>query len=443
MGRKGENMALCITRMVNLSEEAVDICLRKWVGVFLLFVLVATVDGAVEGYVFHNSFKIGDWLINYQGGMVRRGLLGEGIYRLSTLTPINPGLYVLLLQVFFYMVLFVFSYSLLARQPSLLPYVLIIFSPFLFTFQLNDLQGGYRKEIVYFAVLAAVTYSAKVYEVRIFERIFYAVLLCYPAVILVHEMLAIFLPYLLAVYVFTVKLTRFKMFVLVLLILPSLASTLASLYYAGEADQAAAIFASLAREGYTVKDGAISWIGKSTAYGMSRVFYFIQHENYLPAYLPLLLLSLIAFIPIRKNLGVIFAQRLVVALVMMSLGISIALFVVALDWGRFIYIHLVSLFLLSLLAPGLPVNAPGRRVEKITGFRRLNPLFGTVLVLAYTQLWHIPHYGKPPEPYAQGVSEINAVAYVRPFIIYSRRVFSGSPTGDRSAGQRENLLPRD
>ena len=38
----------------------------------------------------YDSWTIGEWLINYQGGFVRRGLSGETIYFLSNSLKISP-----------------------------------------------------------------------------------------------------------------------------------------------------------------------------------------------------------------------------------------------------------------------------------------------------------------------------------------------------------------
>ncbi len=196
------------SRIVNLSNENIERLLRKILPYYFALIFITTVAGALHGYLTHHTWKIGDWLINYQGGMVRRGLLGELIYQLAHFSHINPGYYVLLFQILFYAAFFFFSYLLLKRQHALLPYAILIFSPFIFTFQINDLYGGYRKEVIYFAVLAFITWSAKTSEYKIFERMFYITLLLYPAVILTHEMLAIFLPYLLVVYISVTNLTK-------------------------------------------------------------------------------------------------------------------------------------------------------------------------------------------------------------------------------------------
>ena len=153
-----------------LSSNNVEKILQKSLPYFFILVFITTIAGALSGYVEHNSWKMGDWLINYQGGMVRRGLLGEMLYQLSYLTHINPGLYATMLQVFFYGVFLFFSYALLRQQRSLLPYAFLIFSPFIFTFQINDLQGGFRKEIIYLALLAFVVWSTRNLKPKFFEK---------------------------------------------------------------------------------------------------------------------------------------------------------------------------------------------------------------------------------------------------------------------------------
>jgi len=109
------------------SEEKADILLRKFFLCFLILIFIATAIGAYSGYVAHNVWKMGDWLINYQGGLIRRGLLGEVIFQLSLLTHINPGYYAFLFQTGFYAVFFIFSYLLLTRQHHVLPYALLVF----------------------------------------------------------------------------------------------------------------------------------------------------------------------------------------------------------------------------------------------------------------------------------------------------------------------------
>ena len=52
-----------------------------------------------------DSWTIGEWLINYQGGFIRRGLLGEGIYILCNVIKISPIFVIWLISIASYYLL--------------------------------------------------------------------------------------------------------------------------------------------------------------------------------------------------------------------------------------------------------------------------------------------------------------------------------------------------
>jgi len=388
--------------------------LRKCIPYFLTLIFIATLLDAYTGYVAHNGWKMGDWLINYQGGMIRRGLLGELFYQLSQFTQVNPGFYVFLFQVLFYAIFFIFSYQLLIRQHHVWPYILLIFSPFIFTFQINDLQGGYRKEVIYFALLAFIAYAAKTLEHKVFERILYLALLLYPAIILTHEMLAIFLPYLLVVYASVTDLTKKRIWIISCLLVPSIISFLVCIAYPVAPSQTTAILQSLTQAGYPIDSGAIAWLNIPTSYAVNEVIQITRQTHYFAFYVLVLLLALIAYLPLRKHLSFIFHKQLSLFLVTISITGTIALCFIALDWGRFIYIHLVSLFIVSLIAsPSVRVD---KKNEKCPLFNNTaSRLFVVFFFTAYALLWHIPHCCSPA-PYAHNYHQINAVAYIQPYI---------------------------
>lgn len=391
-------------------NDSLERALHRLLPWFLLLIFMTTCVAACNGYLEHNSWKMGDWLSNYQGGWIRRGLSGEIIYRFARLTHINPGVYVLLLQLLCYAVFFLFSWRLLKKQSSLSPYLLLIFSPFIFTFQINDVQGGFRKEILYFAVLAVCAWSAVVCKPKVFEKLFYLLLLFYPVLILSHEMLALFLPYLLVVYLSVFSLTRKRAVLLLAFLLPSVASFLFCLYYSGNSSQVTAIFDSLAKADYPIKGGAIVWLDKTASFGMKKVGNLIVKKHYFFYYSQIVLLAMIAYIPIRRKFGFIFRDRRASALCLASLCGSLLLFVVALDWGRFIYIHLVTWFLLSLV-PGAQENVCEQPKEQCTG----HPRSALALLIIYLLCWHIPHCCSP-FPYAESFKELNVSALVWPYL---------------------------
>ena len=395
-----------------LDNENLEIVIRRVLPYFFVLLFLGTLTAACFGYVAHNSWKMGDWLINYQGGMVRRGLLGELIYQLAHITKINPGIYVVLFQMFFFTVFFAFSYVLLKRQDSLLPYALLIFSPYIFTFQINDLAGGFRKEIIFFAILSFIVWSATVRENKSFENFFYITLLVYPAVILTHEMLILFMPYLLVVYVMTTKLTKKKFFRITFLLIPSIFALLVTIYYSEiTTSQVGEIFNSIARENYALNGGAIAHLDKDVSYLRSVLRDNLSLGLNVPGYVFIAAFSLLAFIPISKKLSLIINNKFSLFLILISLLGTIGLNFFVADWGRSIYINLVSIFILSLMIPQTIENNQAHGVIKSVN------IFSILFFIIYVFFWHIPHVGSPHAAYAKSFRTINVASFPIPEVI--------------------------
>lgn len=375
-----------MSQAVNNYQQKIEGFLQKHLKNYFIVIFITTITAAFYGYLINHQWKIGDWLINYQGGMIRRGLLGELVYQLSYITNINPGIYILALQILLYGIFLFFSYHLLKKQRNLLPYSILIVSPFIFTFQINDLVGGFRKEIIYIALLAFITWAANVKEHKSFEKYFYITLFLYPAVILTHEMLAIFLPYLLVVYVSVTALNKKKLLLLSLLLLPNIVSFLTAMHYSGEANQIKAILNSLSNANYVIGNGAITWLNKSASFGINKVVEQLTTKNYI-FYLLNIIFASVAFIPLYQKIQDITRNKLALLLIITSMIGSIGLFLVAIDWGRFIYIHLISIFFL------LFIPTPNRNISYSWFLKEFSKKNIIIFFVAYSLFWSIPHAG--------------------------------------------------
>jgi hypothetical protein len=383
-----------------MNKDSIERGLRVFVPSFLASIFCFTVYGSWDAYRDNEAWKIGDWLINYQGGFVRRGLCGELFFQLSSLTHVSPALYVFLLQIICYSCFFIFSFLLLRKQRSLMPYFLLIISPFIFTFQVGDIQGGYRKEIIYFAVLAFAAWSGLVHNQKKFEYIFLITLAVYPLVVLSHEMLALFLPYIVAIRFLRTGQTRIKLNVILLLGSLSVISFLASINSRGTAEQVEAICNSLGDYRPAFR-GAVSCLSNSAMQEMDTVLSYISNEYFIEAYFCVLLLCMVAYLPIINKMQSIIHNRPAFILIGISIIGSIALFLVAVDWGRFIYIHLVSLFVLSLIPESFCSAEENRRGAKWFCADRLFQNNGSInkalfvfyilFAVSYASCWSLPH----------------------------------------------------
>ena len=398
-------------RLDIFNEDTIEKSIRKILPYFLIICFSSTIGGSIWAYLFHDEWAIGDWLINYQGGFIRRGFLGEIIYLISKFTHINPGLYVVMLHIVFYGVFFLFSYLLLKSERTLMPYVFLIFSPFIFIFQLLPENGGYRKEIIYFAFFSFFIWYIKRNRKKT-EKIFYLILFVYPLLVLSHEMLIIFLPYFFAAYFFEVKVNKKKVYLLFLLLLPSIFSFFLSIYFhQANSIQVGKILNSLKNEDYLVNAncGPFFWITKSVFTETKKIFEVIKKNHYFLKYLSVMLLSYIAFVPLNEKFRRIFKEKISVLFISLSLLGTFFLLPVVADWGRVIYIHLVSIFFISFLIKNFKYK------NTFGGLSKNKKLLIILFFILYTQLWHIPLCCKLV-PYPTDYKHLNVYYYVYPSV---------------------------
>lgn len=94
------------------------------------------------------SFQHADWLINYSSGVVRRGISGEIFLGMSSVTGVSPLFLVSFVQGALVLILIaaVFVKGLSSGMPDRM--ILLLLSPALILFWVNDTTGAYRKEML-------------------------------------------------------------------------------------------------------------------------------------------------------------------------------------------------------------------------------------------------------------------------------------------------------
>ena len=95
---------------------------------------------------FPQKYVFTEWLINYEGGYVNRGLLGQIVFYISNIFTFDLKFVILFLQAFIYTIYFIFFYLLLSKIKINFFWILIIFSPILFSYPLIELMVLGRKD---------------------------------------------------------------------------------------------------------------------------------------------------------------------------------------------------------------------------------------------------------------------------------------------------------
>lgn len=337
---------------------------------------------------------IGEWLINYQGGFVRRGLLGEIIFQIAQRLPIPTVQLAILVQTTILAVFLTLTYYLI-RTTELSPITFtLLFSPAFLLFSFYSWPHlGVRKELVLESILLLVILRLRLSKTTLrFLPIWVGG--ASIVAVLTHEMLVLFLPYIIAATIIYERyfgpLSRSTTIAL-------LPAVLIGSFIVRSPQVSAEVTGAICDSIQPIPTpdcimfgevlGAISLLELSTEQGIEFVRRFTTPETSIVY----LITGFISFIPIviaitsyRLWQGI--PRRGLVATIIfigMSLLATIPLMIVAADYGRFINIHVTCL---TFLLIWLIQEAPNR----ISHVHQQHTLLSWIAVIVFVVSWRLP-----------------------------------------------------
>ncbi len=190
---------------------------KNWSNYFQIYVLVLIFFGIFFLYSKHdvgNDSSLSDWLINYEGGFVRRGLIGQIIINFSSILSFKLRDSILVFQLFF----FISYYSLIILfcknlfQNRLI--ILAIFSPIFILYPVAEIEVLGRKELIVFTIFLSYLF----FDIKNLKTQFIYKLILFPIGILTWEPVFLFFSFLLLIDIFVFRVKNFdKRFYLILL----------------------------------------------------------------------------------------------------------------------------------------------------------------------------------------------------------------------------------
>ncbi len=388
--------------------------------VWFTFLYISTSYIIMVQYVRGDPWSFADWLISYKEGFVRRGLTGELVFFISSHSPLNPGQVVVIIVLSLYFIFYLLSFILLKNEHDPFPYILLVFSPFIFSFQVNDslaLAAG-KKEILFFILLLTNVLAARKGK-RTFLKALFSSLGIFPLITLSHEGLVIYLPYLLMIYILLYgkewKEPRKLVIIISLLIANLIVFYLVYKTVPMEKSKVSKLMRYVINSGYKnfnipmqyITGGAFDWLSRTRE--VAREYVNRLLNNYIKFYPQAILLAFIGYIPLLKKLKVIFKNPLNFLLLSTTLFGTYFLLLYAIDWGRFIQIHLFSIFALTFVVKE-PVQIPKKWKILI--------LF---LLPIYALFWYIP-VNRNAYPY-NFINYLRTGRYITDFLNKVKTVF--------------------
>lgn len=388
-----------------ISLQAIQMVIDRRLNRYYLPLTIALFITVTYSYITRSIFNadwhawaVGDWLINYAAGFVRRGLLGELILRLSDATNFKPNILVILTQVSLW-IAFIFLFFIRLRNKQISFYfLLIIFSPAFILFYGFDGAAVGRKEIIlmvlYGAWLCVIDKSS---APTLPQTLLFSTLIFFAT--LMHELFFFYsLYFMFAVWVNPSNHDQ-KWPVVFFIPLASFAAMLL-IFFSGGSLLEPEICQRLAS--YDPEPQICLGILNSPELGLSEsVLLFVS--TLIP--LKTLAFAFSVLLPIVPVALFMYgtdsprrAPKQVILLCALLYVCSLPLFVIASDWGRFIHIHVVLLALTMtlLLKSGqqssIVLTVTGKAALGLQALWRIRPglcVAGALILLI--PFWRLKH----------------------------------------------------
>ena len=369
--------------------------------VYLAFISFVTVCYGLMNWRIRSDWAIGEWLINYQAGFIRRGLTGEVALLVGRALHVSPMTIVVLMQLLLYGLMLYAVWRLLEGTDWELWVMALVLSPATLAFQVLDPPAGFRKEEIHLAGLGMLLVLLMHPRVRNSHLVLYLSLVC-TAAVLSHEPLICYTPYYFGAVVIGRQSIRRGLSICVLPLLVCAGAAILAVLRPGNFKMAQEICRSIGEKltdsAVGVCGGAIYYLGNNQGFARQELIGFIHYFHYYRVYSVATLLSSIpivmAIIALSRDRRLRFDLKILAGTIGVAGAGSLVLFLYSTDWGRWIYIHVFSVFLILLFIDYRRRAMP--RVEKAVLPTRLSGrrvFLGGLFLAVYALCWDLPHVG--------------------------------------------------
>ena len=345
-----------------------------------------------------DSYTVGEWLINYGGGLTRRGLDGFLLIHAANLLGLSPELMVFFVKISCFGVVYI-GIAVLLQSRTVGPWFdwILLLSPCTFLFPALDRWGGGRKEILLLAILtvwALLARNGKTAPRSIWLS------LTFFSLTMMHEGLFFFYPLMLALVALLFGRKPYSFLQMSLILLPSALLLLGIVIWQPPVtdNMLIAIAKAISPTDFVQWDsGAIETLRYTLRQGVANVGVLVDRW----AIASLLIGWVMSLAPlywvIRRTLAIQIERQFGVP-ILIGLLSQLPLYVMATDWGRWIYIN-ASLLTIAYFALPLKNQAKNQMVGQVHEHEHelfsLRSIFlllvSIVSVAVIARLTRIPH----------------------------------------------------
>jgi len=190
---------------------------NKFFFFYLLFLFFSASIFLFHKHTEGNNYTISEWLINYQGGFTRRGLLGDLAFNLALLFEAKIRFVIFLFQLFFYLTFVILTFNFIKDIKINFLSRLALYTPIFLLFPLGEIESLVRKETVIFIIfIIFLSLASKKYNEKYCNNYIFFI---FPISFLIWEPVIFFFPFIFFIlYLKNYKKTVLKTFFKTLII---------------------------------------------------------------------------------------------------------------------------------------------------------------------------------------------------------------------------------
>tara|TARA_Y100000389_G_scaffold5366_1_gene5085 strand:+ start:8741 stop:9862 length:1122 start_codon:yes stop_codon:yes gene_type:complete len=290
---------------------------------------------------FPNTYTATEWLINYQGGFIRRGFLGEILFFFSDNNIFD------IKYIFFYLITFVYSliiflfFNLINKIKIDKLIIILIICPLFLVYPLIETDIIGRKEI--FLILSILIYVNLFNNKSVKSQIFY-IFITTNLLFFLHEGLVFYFQFFFLIFfIINKENIEYKFFFLICLnfVIYYVILLYFTLFFIDQDIEKAGLIINSYTNLSFKNLGAFYWIDKDLNFAIQKQKEFMNYQVIIKYLLINIFFQFLIFFSIRKT------KKIFIYLLICNL-LTLPIFYIALDWGRFIYI-LFNLNLITLI----------------------------------------------------------------------------------------------
>lgn len=394
---------------------------KKTKEILILILTIVLIFNFIKFYSFfkeYSSWQYSDWLINYQGGFIRRGLIGEFFFQIHKITKIDLDLLVLSFVYILFTLNFIIFFKSIKYLQNSFSEILIFLSPGLFLYPIMNSEVIGRKDILFISLFGLLIFFFN--KIKSNFQLIVLIIVIYITS-LSHSGFLFFSQYLIFFYfLFKISINKSLTMNEIIIILFNLI-IIFFLILKNPAEQYQIDLICTSIKDFVSENcnsgGRVIWLKKTISYHIDYHF-----RNGLGSFIKSTTIYIISLVLVFIFIAIsLYFSKFITSnkslnkfnpleIMMMLFLFTIPVFILTIDWGRYISLAYSSTFFLYIFCIKNKLLKIGMN-SKLFGSLSLKLFF--VFVFIYSFTWTFPFYGANAfkftltKPYISIIKKIN------------------------------------